>query len=39
MEDDGSLEKKVGIIFYWLSHQKVEYIVLLLNVDWPCDLL
>ena len=39
MEDDGSLKKKVGIIFYWLSHQKVEFIVLLLNVDWPSDLL
>lgn len=27
--------KKKGIIFYWLSHQEVEFSVLLLNVDWP----
>lgn len=29
----------MGVIFNWLSHQEEEYIVPLLNINWPCDLL
>lgn len=31
--------KKRGIIYYWLSHQEVEYIVPLWNINWPSHLL
>lgn len=39
MEDNGSSLKNKGIIFYWLSHQEVEYIIPAMKVNWLCDLL